>query len=410
MVPPSLTAGSKVNDPNRNAQHTQIRISYHLHMMAKYQISACTEPNIISALERVTVLPFTEAQPPMYTQDFSTEFVESLSRVIRTSLFGSTLGTLTVSTQEPPALVYNDFPFSGSSTALDFQIELDAAENGETYQRLRRLTFNIDGVIRIKTFFSATTFPCLPSQTLLTSQGKIRLLDEVVKLEPQSTSGFHWQYLQGAEQSRWRTIISIPIHIRPRLSPTFYSSLVARLYTLIIRLKVLNAYNRKPFELEVPVQVVYRPPHSEQATLGGARSFVQSRTPDVQNSSVAETDSYFTLSHMVRNFTCAWNGSLTGTYRRPKDPCRDTVRTDLRVVRWWNGFGTDTTIQELRKKEFVREKTMVFWRLHSPKYHLPYRVFSTENLLYRMADVLLWRNIVFAVEIYCLSKGYCTAG
>ena len=245
LVPPSLTAGSNVDDPNRNAQHAQIHIYYHLRMMAKYRIPACTEPSTISTLEPVTVLPFTEVQPPMNTQDFPTEFVESLSGVIRTSLFGPTLGTLTVSTQEPPALVYNDFPFSGSSTALEFKIELDAAENNETYQRLRRLIFDIDGVIRIKTFFSATPFPYLPSQTLLTSQGKIRLLDNVVRLKPQSTGGSHWQYLRGAEQSRWRTMISMPIHVKTRLSPTFCSSLVARFYTLVIRLKVLNACNRK---------------------------------------------------------------------------------------------------------------------------------------------------------------------
>ena len=295
MVPPSLTAGSKIKDPGRNEPITQISIGYQLRVVLKFWIPGRTELSEISVLGRVEVLPLTEVQPPTNTQHFPTEFVESVSHAIQSSILGFTLGTMTISTQEPPALSFQA-PFSDSSTTLRFQVELDAAESSEIYHRLRHLAFSISGVLRIKTFFTTTTFPELPSQVMLATFGKTRLLDEVMKLESRKIGSLDWQYRSRDKTGSWRTTISVPIHLISRVPPTFCSPLVARFYSLVMRLKVLSASSNNAFELEVPIQVVYPPTQLEQAT---ASSPAQSRPPNVEYLLAAEPDSTWDERHIV---------------------------------------------------------------------------------------------------------------
>src|SRR5205807_1807944 len=54
---------------------------------------------------------------------------------------------------------------------------------------------------------------------------------------------------------RWTTSLPIPINIKSYLIPTFCSSVVARLYTIILRVRISGA-RCDSFDLEVPLQVI----------------------------------------------------------------------------------------------------------------------------------------------------------
>lgn len=55
---------------------------------------------------------------------------------------------------------------------------------------------------------------------------------------------------------RWTSNWTIPIEIDLRLLPTFCSSLVARLYSLMVRVRVTGV-RQESFDLEVPLQVIH---------------------------------------------------------------------------------------------------------------------------------------------------------
>lgn len=262
-----------------------------------------------------------EELPPLETRDFPAEYVESVSNPIRTSLIGTSLGTMTISTREPPALSYN-LTASGASTILKFQVDLDAVENGEIRRRLRAITFIVEGVIRVKTFRSTSPFPKLPSQDLLIGGGKIRLADQIMELERQTIGNVGWRHwpkndvvlmktqdrfmsrsasasepypsnkfatlmrsmsvsepsVASRSKGTWRTNFEVPIHITSRLTPTFCSPLIARFYSLILRLKI-SKLSSKAFELEVPVQVVYLPQGQTRLCEGQSTPAERLRSP-----------------------------------------------------------------------------------------------------------------------------------
>jgi hypothetical protein len=60
-------------------------------------------------------------------------------------------------------------------------------------------------------------------------------------------------------EGKWVGKIRYPISINSRPLPTFCSSIVARLYSVILRVKV-SGIRQEAFELEVPLQVVHTSP------------------------------------------------------------------------------------------------------------------------------------------------------
>jgi hypothetical protein len=147
-------------------------------------------------------------------------------------------------------------------------------------------------LVRVKTFFSVKSFPRLPSQTLLGSFSEMRLRDGSIKLETQYVRDVSWGYrfslgsqtdatpasqlglsisnkvasengngqvsMTSEPNGKWISNWTVPIEVDGRLLPTFCSSLVARFYTLIVRVKVAGA-RPETFDLEVPLQVIHTP-------------------------------------------------------------------------------------------------------------------------------------------------------
>lgn len=290
QLPPSLNLGEELVDQCTGTRFAQPRITYFLRAAVSF---ATGDHQVCKSLETIlpiTIAPYTEELPPTETEDFPMEFKERESKVLRRSLMGGTLGKMNVSLQEPPALVYDTSSNDSSTMALmRLEFESTSASSNDVPKNLQGLSFTVFSLVRVKTFYSVKSFPRLPSQTLLGSFSKMRLRDGVIKLETQHVRDVSWGYrfsldsqtnatsafqlslaspITGVPENgngrsepngKWISNWTIPIEVNGRLLPTFCSSLVARFYTLIVRVKVAGA-RPEAFDFEVPLQVIHTPP------------------------------------------------------------------------------------------------------------------------------------------------------
>ncbi|KIW42978.1 uncharacterized protein PV06_06467 [Exophiala oligosperma] len=287
QLPPSIELGAVIVDET-GKRFAQPSISYALR--AKVCFAARTDDETMPPVESSLPLilrPRTKEFPPTDTIDFPTEFKLQVSKSVRRSLFARNLGTLTVSIQEPRPLIY-DASSMGSLTECHVGLELLALDSGDVHQALQAMEISIHSWVRVKTFYSVKSFSQLPSQTLLSSDGKTRLRDDFLKLETRNLPHVSWSYQYHSVESggddanngsttqpdsgssscsgpaspsqapsgRWTARFTHPIRVQSRVLPTFCSAIVARLYTVIVRLKV-SGIRRESFNLEIPLQVVH---------------------------------------------------------------------------------------------------------------------------------------------------------
>jgi hypothetical protein len=309
----------------RNTEkYAQPNISYYLQAVVKLCPSDNALPESLETWREIRIVPYTEVLPPTDTQDFAAEFIETTSNSFRTSMFSSTAYMMTLSTYEPPAIQLKSTQVHGA-TEMELYVEIKAAcdeVDGRNVDRLsqslRKLTFNVETVLRAKTFYSTTPFIRIPGHSMLTLKGSVRLHDEVLKLNTLHAKPGSWQYLlrdrrpSYAEAVRrlsvvseaasgsssgsspgpaiasrgWSTCIRLPVTVPPNLPPTFCSAVVARQYSLITRIKI-GGVSTKGFILEIPLQVIYSPPGSVDIAVvqeQRANSVTSGREADIPSS------------------------------------------------------------------------------------------------------------------------------
>ncbi|PMD11963.1 hypothetical protein NA56DRAFT_713667 [Hyaloscypha hepaticicola] len=273
QLPPSLELGGLYIDKSTGKRFAQPCITYFLRASVSLNAGRDSDSKSLETSLPVIITPHTQEFPPTETKDFPSEFKEEESKVLRRTLIGNTLGTMKVSIHEPPPLTYS-IGSARTSTKAVLNLEFESASSGDQYQNVQGLSFTILSLIRTKTFYSIKSFPRLPSQSLLSLRGTTRLRDEILKLETRTVRNMSWGYVynvesqtKGATKSsiksppggKWTTVLDIPIEVDTRLIPTFCSSIVARLYTVILRVKV-GGVRRESFDLEVPLQVIHSSP------------------------------------------------------------------------------------------------------------------------------------------------------
>ena len=281
-LPPSIELGNVYVDDSSGKRFAQPSISYHLRAVVKFAEQGQDPAHTAETSIPIVIMPHTEELPPTDTKDFPAEFKLQESRIIRWSSLSRSLGTMTISMQEPRALTY-DLSSTGASTEGFLNLEVEAKSTCNMHPSLRVMSFTVLSLLRVKTFYSIKAFPRVPSQSLLTVYGGTRLRDDMIKLETQNISNVSWGYaydaiedgtiskatqsngqsLQSASKSnpqppqgKWIAKISYPIRIDSRLLPTFCSAIVARLYSIILRVKA-SGIKKESFDLEVPLQVVH---------------------------------------------------------------------------------------------------------------------------------------------------------
>ncbi|PVH68960.1 hypothetical protein DL98DRAFT_578574 [Cadophora sp. DSE1049] len=293
-LPPSLNLGEQYVDQSTGIQYAQPSITYFLRAAVSFATGSQQDCTSLESFLPVTIAPYTEELPPTETNDFPMEFKERESRILQRSYLGGTLGTMSVSLQEPPALIY-DVSSTGTSTSALMRLEFEStsASPRDVPKSLQGLSFTVFSLIRVKTFYSVKSFPRLPSQSLLESFNEMRLRDGIVKLETQHVRDVSWGFRYGLNDhniatpasqfgpaishkevsrnsnahasttnqptGKWISYWTSPIEVEGWLLPTFCSSLAARFYTLIVRVKVAGS-RQETFDLEVPLQVIHTPP------------------------------------------------------------------------------------------------------------------------------------------------------
>jgi hypothetical protein len=213
-------------------------------------------------------MPLTEELPPTETSDFPLEFRESDAKLLRWFSLWSTLGELKFSMQEPPPLIYERQSVSSRTEAV-LKLEFESTSSADVQKSLHGLSFTVCTLLRAKTFYSVTSFPMLPGKSLLDNSNQVQLHDSIIEIGTWPVRDVLWGYRYDLLEAptttagdppngRWISHWTIPIEIDLRLLPTFCSPLVARLYSLRVRVQVAGV-RQESFELEVPLQVIHSP-------------------------------------------------------------------------------------------------------------------------------------------------------
>ncbi|KFY03633.1 hypothetical protein V490_00113, partial [Pseudogymnoascus sp. VKM F-3557] len=228
----------------------QPSIAYYLRATVRLNTSGGAGSKTVDTSLPVIITPYTQEYPPTEITDFPTEFNEQETKVMRRYLMSRRLGAMTASMREPPALTY-DVQSAHACTEASVKLELEFESSSEVYRILQNLTFNICPLIRIKTFYTLQSFRRLPSKDLLSLEGAMRFRDEMIKLDRKDVQGVSWKFvLQQSSQApetqptiatppvgKWTAQLPVPITADTRLLPTFCTSVVARLYAIIIQVK-----------------------------------------------------------------------------------------------------------------------------------------------------------------------------
>ncbi len=326
-LPPSIELGKVYVEDSSGKRFAQPSISYHLRAVVNFAERGQDPAYNAETSIPIVIMPHTEELPPTDTHDFPAEFKLRESRMIRWSSLGRSLGIMAVSMQEPRALTY-DLSSTGASTVAVLNLEVEPNGAYNAHQGLQAMSFTLLSLLRVKTFYSIKAFPQVPSQSLLTVYGGTRLRDDMIKLETQNVPNVSWGYTydiiedgkigeatqSGGQsfrpatksnphppQGKWTAKISYPIRVDCRLLPTFCSSIVARLYSVILRVKV-SGIKKESFDLETPLQVVHTSPDalsSESIYFLGASAGLAGEDPSLLEFRRASTTSWFSNESLV---------------------------------------------------------------------------------------------------------------
>jgi hypothetical protein len=331
-LPPSLELGDSIVDSSTGRRFAQPGIGYYVRAEATIRSLRNDDTDLLETSLPIIITPHTEELPPTETKDFPSEFKEHESKNLKRTLLGTALGTLSISLSEPPPFNYDNDSVSGSTDAV---LELEFLPSNcskNTRNTLSALRFTVFSLVRAKTFYTVKSFPSLPGQDLLNTQKGTKLRNDIVKLKTRTVTNASWGYRfdlggigidfspnlstpsipsnrssadEAARSSsglksnpansngKWISNWTIPIHVDGRLLPTFCSALVARSYSLIVRVKV-SGVRQEVFDLEVPLQVVHTSPRATQLA---SESFLQPRRE-------SET-SWFSDESLVRQIFCS---------------------------------------------------------------------------------------------------------
>jgi hypothetical protein len=347
QLPPSIELGSVMVDNETRNRFAQPSISYAVRALITFvgRDDDATIP--VEASVPIILMSHTKEFPPTDTVDFPAEFKLQESKSIKWSLFGRSLGNLVISMQEPRPVTYDATALAGF-TECRLALELLPSGYEDVVPALQNMRITIHSLVRTKTFYSVKSFPRLPSQTLLSDDGKTRMRDEVLKLEKREISHVAWGYkyssvgsvsvenesaedlhlkkstsissqseILQAPDGKWTASCNHSIRINGRLLPTFCSSLVARLYTIIVRVKV-SGIRKEFFDLEVPLQVVHTSP---RAML------------DNDNNLVGPTEECNTSLDFRRASTTSWFSEESLVSRILINPFPSCILTLLRGIR-----------------------------------------------------------------------------
>lgn len=315
-LPPTMSVG-KVLEASNHAQYAQPRISYRLVALAHVHLPD-GDVHTVKGGKEISVMPCSEPSPPVEVADFPDEYVSLATNSFRTSLFGAQY-LMTLFMAEPTPISIGPMKRQHKTT-VRLSVEARAAAGRELttnlyplHQALRDLTFKVQPILRVKTYYSTKPFPMLPSQKMVTADGPIRLHDSVVRMVEVEVMSTSWQpkfldevpcYEEAVRSASvssrssetssarrssqssvkppnspsqvlaWTASLNVPVELSGTILPTFCSAIASRQYSLIARIRLKGA-SIKQFVLEAPLQVHHSPCAVTPGTAGGDEPFTR---------------------------------------------------------------------------------------------------------------------------------------
>lgn len=276
-------------------------------------------------IQPVACMPYIEPQPPIETDFFPDEYVLSARQTVWGSILGRKLGHIIITTVEPQPLVYGSEQLSATKCTFWITIEGDPAN----LHRLRAGSIKVDPVLQIRTYYSGSRLAGTPNKEAVNDNEKIRLHNDVIRLETHTFSSLQWRtradqlpsprrgsgngtqlfgeprrrstsssLFSGSEESArragsqsftteedntpWHALAIVPIKPSLRLQPSFCSDFVATSYVIIVKVSTSGVYT-KPSYLSVPLQVAYPCPARRNSGYGSTDSWVLSPSSSEDN-------------------------------------------------------------------------------------------------------------------------------
>lgn len=267
QLPPSFEDGDEFVDKAANKRYKQPLVLYAI------QTSVTLSPpeNMHTALRRlyamnqIQVLPRSGAQPPSATEDFPGEFQMVSVRSIRIQHCcipwkSLAVGEMVMLTREPPPInLDTSAPRGSSHCAISVSFTPASPIKVKGFE-LDLLRCRLKSRLRIKTYYSKQNLQQIPQRSKCSPLSPIRLRSNFFDLDTRDML----MALSPSSDARkeWTTSICLPINTPLDMTPTFTSAFAARLYALNLEIRLLDL-THKPFELEVPLQLVYGHEHHD---------------------------------------------------------------------------------------------------------------------------------------------------
>jgi hypothetical protein len=218
--------------------------------------------------------------PPIEVEDFPGEFQTRSVRNLRhgRALLRRRYGQMTMSVEEPdPLCLDSPAPMTTCVIRVEYTPGPRSARTDRNIIHLLRQPWGciVRPRLHVKMYYSTSKLNEMPRKPLQKSissySSDLRLRSEIIELESHE-SQLQLRYCSAAVATAWKTTgipsspawatsISFPVSIPSDISilPAFVTALAARSYSLSFTVR-LAGLTHKPFELEVPLQVVYETP------------------------------------------------------------------------------------------------------------------------------------------------------
>jgi len=241
----------------------QPKIVYAMRAILRPETSEDTSQTELIQTKEVRIMPFSAPGPPLHLEDFPGELNEVSRRSLRQALWTRSLGTMKVSMKEPSPLNLGTMAPRASTTCY-IKLSLKPLDAFARTIRPESWSLTVKSCLHVKTFYSTQPLQATPSLPLLRECPDIRHHSTFMEPESRRIDMLSWRLnrlskygtISKNSQPSWTTTIALPISAPKSLLPTFLSTLAARTYALTIKLRLLGVHH-DPFELEVPLQMVY---------------------------------------------------------------------------------------------------------------------------------------------------------
>jgi hypothetical protein len=241
----------------------QPRIAYAIHATLSLGYSRDGHSTILDERREIRLMPFSAVSPFLQIDRFPASSNSISGMPLKQNIWASSMGEMKISVDEPSPLNLCTIA-PKATTECSIKLRLTPKKALATNIRPESWGCTVESRLHIKTYYSVRP---LPKRLDLHLRGlQFRLRSEFTRAESRDFNSLSWRLDRLSRygtiiedpQPSWIGIVTLPINASKLLLPSFLSTFAARLYAIKVKVKLLGV-RHDPFELEVPLQVVYNP-------------------------------------------------------------------------------------------------------------------------------------------------------